>query len=177
MFNIAIDNYNLLCVHDGLPNLYNEYCKHAVLSEHFNITASEGKSCFLGVEKDGGWPFLVIAQRFDDACNSFYPGALLVTETKLLFVGAGERILAYKLDPPARLWEDQANCGFWNWQRFGNTIVMSAELELAAWNIAGKKLWTMFVEPPWDYTVIDGIVTVDVMGSKSQFNLESGPKS
>lgn len=92
-------------------------------------------------------------------------------------MGAGERILAYKLDPPARLWEDQANCGFWNWQRFGNTIVMSAELELAAWNIAGKKLWTMFVEPPWDYTVIDGIVTVDVMGSKSQFNLESGPKS
>jgi len=55
-------------------------------------------------------------------------------------------------------------------------VVMSAELELAAWDLAGRKLWTTFVEPPWQYTVEDGSIHLDVMGTKSQFDLERGPK-
>lgn len=175
MFNIAIDSYILLCLHDGLPDLYNDYCKHAALSEEFNITTSEGRSCFVGVQKDGGWPFLVVAQCYEPAGYGFYPGAVLVPETKLLFIGAGKRLLAYDLETPRRLWEDETDCGFWHWQRHGNTIVMSAELELAAWDLAGQKLWTTFVEPPWQYTVKDGMIHLDVMGTKSQFVLERGP--
>lgn len=177
MFKFTINNYTLLGVHDGLPDLYNDYCKHAVLSEQFNITSSEGRNCFLGVQKDGEWPFLVVAQRYNPAGYGFYPGAILVPETKLLFMGAGTRLVAYTLAPPGRLWEDEADCGFWNWQRHGSTIVMSAELELAAWDLAGQKLWTTFVEPPWQYTVKDGILNLDVMGTIRQFDLECGPKS
>ena len=78
----------------------------------------------------------------------FDPGLLLVPETGVLFLGAGERLLAYGLDQPRRLWEDTAEVGFWGWGRFGETVLMSAELELAAWDTSGRKLWTTSVEPP-----------------------------
>lgn len=52
---------------------------------------------------------------------------------------------------------------------------MSAELELAAWDLEGNKLWTTFVEPPWEYAVRDGVVRLDVMGAKSEFPAWTGP--
>lgn len=177
MFKLVIGNYIFLCNHDGLPDLYNEYCHHAHLFEEFNITSSEGRMCFVGVQTKDNWPFLVVAQRYSPAGCGFNPGAILVPETNILFVGAGERLLAYTLEPAAKIWEDQADCGFLSWQRHENTIVMSAELELAAWDIRAQKLWTMFVEPPWEYEVHDGMIHLDVMGIKSQFELERGPKS
>jgi hypothetical protein len=42
-------------------------------------------------------------------------------------------------------------------------------------NTAGQKLWTTFVEPPWDFTVKDGVVELDVMGEKRSFTLREGP--
>ena len=54
-------------------------------------------------------------------------------------------------------------------------VLMSAELELAAWDLAGQKLWTTFVEPPWSYEVRNGVVTLDVMGVISEFLTKSGP--
>ena len=52
---------------------------------------------------------------------------------------------------------------------------MSAELEMAAWSLEGHKLWSTFVEPPWDYEVHGDRVALDVMGEKSSFNLKTGP--
>ena len=106
----------------------------------------------------------------------FSPGVLVVPETDVLFVGAGERLLAYDLAHPARLWEDVAKVGFWGWARYGDVVVMSAELELAAWDIEGTKLWTTFVEPPWSYEVTDDILKLDIMGVKSEFSLGRGPE-
>ena len=74
-----------------------------------------------------------------------------------------------------RLWEDDAEVGFLDWQRHADVVVMSAELELAAWSLDGKKLWTTFVEPPWTYTVTAGQVELDVMGNRSRFDLRRGP--
>jgi hypothetical protein len=54
---------------------------------------------------------------------------------------------------------------------------MRAELEIAAWDLQGRKLWSRFVEPPWDYAVLDGVAHLDIMGAKSAFNLRSGPPS
>ena len=51
---------------------------------------------------------------------------------------------------------------------------MSAELELAAWDKDGKKLWSKFVEPPWDYKVVNVEIVLDVMGIKTIFNIETG---
>ena len=101
----------------------------------------------------------------------------MVPETEVLFIGAGERILAYELDPPKRLWEDKADTGFLGWERYGNVILLAAELEFAAWTSNGRKLWTTFVEPPWDYQVTGELVELDVMGSQSSFPLRTGPPS
>lgn len=85
-------------------------------------------------------------------------------------------VVAYHLDPVSRLWEDTTEDGFFEWKRHGDVIVMSAELELAAWDTAGRKLWTTVVEPPWSYEVNDGAVDLDVMGTKRRFPLRTGPR-
>jgi hypothetical protein len=54
---------------------------------------------------------------------------------------------------------------------------MSAELEFAAWDINGRKLWSTFVEPPWSYEIRGDQVELDVMGRKSTFVLAIGPPS
>jgi hypothetical protein len=121
-------------------------------------------------------PIRVSRQRVFDAWGfGFNPGALLVPETSLLFLGAGTRLLAYDLERPARLWEDRADIGFWRWQRHECFVIMSAELELAAWDTSGHKKWTTFVEPPWSYRVTADTVQLDVMGRLSSFPVETGP--
>lgn len=177
MFKIALDSYALLSHDNELPELHDMYCEHAALVEEFDLTSDKGHFSYIAVQNSNGWPFLVIAQRYSPAGYGFDPGALLVPESKTLFVGAGDRLLAYDLETPARLWQDETDLGFWRWRRHGNTIVMSGETELAAWDLAGKKLWKTFVEPPWDYSVKDGKVTLDIMGLVSEFDLEFGPKS
>jgi hypothetical protein len=52
---------------------------------------------------------------------------------------------------------------------------MSSELELAAWTVTGEPLWTTLVEPPWEYSVKDGVVVLDVMGTKREFLIARGP--
>jgi hypothetical protein len=52
---------------------------------------------------------------------------------------------------------------------------MSAELELAAWTVAGTKLWSMFVEPPWNYTVEGARMRLEMLGRVAQFPLRQGP--
>ena len=100
---------------------------------------------------------------------------MLVPETDLLLLGAGDRLLAYRLDLPEQLWEDVADAGFWFWARFEDVIVMSAELEMAAWDIHGHKLWSMFVEPPWHYAISEAEVLLSVMGRTRTFSLRTGP--
>ena len=95
-------------------------------------------------------------------------------ETGLLLIGAGERLLAYDIRVPERLWEDRAEFGFWAFARHGDVILMLAELELAAWTTGGRKLWTMFVEPPWTCTVSGQTVTLDVMGQVRSLDLRTG---
>jgi hypothetical protein len=50
---------------------------------------------------------------------------------------------------------------------------MSAELELAAWDIDGTRLWSQFVEPPWTYSVEGRLVTLEVMGTETTFDLRT----
>jgi hypothetical protein len=57
----------------------------------------------------------------------------------------------------------------------GELVLMSAELELAAWTIEGEKLWSTFAEPPWTYRVVDRDVHFDMMGVRSTFDLLTGP--
>lgn len=175
-FSICLGEYELYCQADGLPDLLSEYQQRATVSDWFDLEESGGSSvCFCAVRRRGdGWPFLVVVQRYSPAGFGFNPGILLVPETDRLFLGAGERLLGYDLRQPSRLWEDEADTGFWFWSQYGDVVLMAAELELAAWNTLGRKLWTRFVEPPWEYRVDGQIVVLDVMGTISRIGIRDG---
>jgi len=174
MFSVTVGDYMLLCSPDGLVG-YTIYRDRAQLVEEFDLKDPEGAACFFAVHNKNASILLVVAQRYSPAGHGFDPGIALIPETYILFLGAGRRLLAYDLSAPRRLWEDTCNMGFWCWRRHGDYIVMSSELEMAAWDIHARKLWTQFVEPPWHYTVSNGIVHLDLMGQKSSFPLAIGP--
>jgi hypothetical protein len=46
---------------------------------------------------------------------------------------------------------------------------------MAAWDTSGRQLWATFVEPPWSYDVVEGVVHLDVMAYQASFPVESGP--
>jgi hypothetical protein len=117
---------------------------------------------------------LVVTQRYAPAAGGFHPGALLVPETQRLFIGAGRRLLCYDLAGPARLWEDEADFGFWSWSRYGEVVLMMAELELAAWTIEGQKLWSRLADPPWEYRVEGTAVVVTDCRGTERVGLWSG---
>jgi hypothetical protein len=168
MFQLSFGEYEVRCQHAGLPDFLPSYAERAALYDRFDAPEPCDGVCFLAVTRRGEpWPFLVITQRYAPAGNGFYPGALIVPETHRLFIGAGRRLLGYDLTRPARLWEDEADCGFWSWSRYGETVLMMAELELAAWTSSGKKLWSRFTDPPWEYRV-EGptIVVTDCRGTE-----------
>ncbi len=177
MFSISLGGYTIDCQNDGLPDLMAEYAARATLAESIDLGSSNGKFAYLAVRRDTEWPFLVVAQRYEPAGAGFEPGALLVPETGLMFLGAGTRLLAYDLKGPTRLWEDAADFGFFRWRRHDEVVLMSAELELAAWDSDAKKLWSTFVEPPWDYRISGRQVLLDVMGDETCFDLLTGPPS
>jgi hypothetical protein len=155
------------------------YRKKASFRDSFAVDEHEAEYFFVGVTPNGKtWPTLVVEQRFHSHQHIFNPGVLLVPATKTLFVGAGTRLLAYSLHPdPHRLWECETEFGFIGWQVFESVVLMSAELEFAAWSNAGVKPWSTFVEPPWSFTVQAGEVELEVMGKYTTFNLSSGPHS
>lgn len=174
MFSISIGDFDLICHNGPTSAIWSEYRSHTRLLDEFDIDDTEGEACHLAVRRHQQWPLLVVTQRCK-LPGMFDPHALLVPETNVLLLGVGERLLAYCLDGPSRLWEDWTECGVWGWSRHGNHILLSAELELAAWDMKGNKLWTTFVEPPWEYKVSEGVVSLDVMGNTSSFSLEKGP--
>jgi hypothetical protein len=179
-FSVACAGYNVRCTVDGLPLAYDRLKNHALLVEEIELSEQdrERSVCCLTVKRPGEkWPSLVVAQTYTPSGAGFEPGALLVPETRMLFFGAGERILAYRLEPPTRIWEDRATTGFWGWEQHGDIVLLAAELEFAAWNTHGKKLWTTFVQPPWDFTVSGDVVELDVMGNKRSFTLPDGPST
>jgi hypothetical protein len=175
MFRVSIGEYEVCCQAGGLPSMLCEYQQRATLSEDFGVAdEAEASVCFISIGRVQQWPFLVVIQRYSPSGCGFFPGVLLVPEAYRLFIGAGRRLLAYDLCRPARLWEDEADCGFWSWSRHGSVVLMAAELELAAWDLSDRKLWSRFVEPPWTYTVAGGIVTLDVTGVVSRIHLQNG---
>lgn len=177
MFTITVADYAITVQQGTLPAIYGDYKKHAKICDEFTLRPHEaGELCFISVSAAHHWPALVVAQRFELAAAGFDPACLLVPETHTLFIGAGRRLLAYQLDSPKRLWEEAVDSGFWEWTRHGDAVLMSGELELAAWDIRGKKLWSMPLQPAWEYYVADGKVHLDVMGRRTVFGIEQGPQ-
>lgn len=173
--SVAVGPYQLL-LREGWPSLYASYAQHATLLDEVGNPDDEFVA-FFAAGRGNGWPSLVVVLRYRQTGGSGGCGAALLPDSHRLFVGAGERLVCYALDSdqPSRLWEDNADTGFSEWAVHGDTVVMSAELELAAWDANWAKLWTTFAEPPWGYEVEADSVHLDVMGRTSIFPLRAGP--
>ncbi len=144
--------------------------------EKFDIKNPKGEFVTHSIFSEANtYPDLMVIQKsIPSPSDTFCPGILITTNTHLAFIGAGERLLCYDLIEKVRLWEDRAEFGFFQWQQFGDIVVLSAELEMAAWDDTGKKLWRAFVEPPWHYRVDGETVMLDVMGQIENFNIRTG---
>ncbi len=177
MVTVTVGEY-LVSVAEALPAHYEHDAARATLIERFDLERESGALLYVAVRRGHDWPFLIVAQRYEPISGECpHSGVLLVPETHVLFLGAGERTLAYSLDTPARLWEYRTDFEFHGWQRHDDNIVLSAELELAAWDLHGAPRWSTFVEPPWAYHVEATTVYLDVMGVRSSFPLRVGPVS
>jgi hypothetical protein len=179
MFQIVVHGYTLSCFSGGLPEYYEVYREEAKLVDEIDLTRDVSHSadvCFLAVQKGLDWPFLVVAQKYaPSGLGASYPQALIIPETDMLFLGAGERVLTYRLAPVEKVAQGSAELGFHAFERYGQFVIMRAELEVAVWTIQGKKQWSQFVEPPWTYRVEQEAMSVDVMGHVLSFPLSTGP--
>ena len=163
-----------------LPALYNEYLSHAEFVEQIALKDTDQTGVwFFGLrniqlDSNDGWPSIVIAQRYEPSGWGFTPAAVLMPDTSVLFLGAGTRILIFDLKTKELISEDYTTVGFWGWEQRGNIVLMSSELDFAAWDSSGSKLWSKSVEPPWSFKVNEDQVQLVIMGRQSSFNLRTG---
>lgn len=140
------------------------------------ISASNEKAAYIFVSVHSGTsPDVLIEGNYSPFGSGFEPGVLIVPEHHILFFGAGTQILTYSLSPEvALITEYSVEIGFWGWVQHKNFVILLAELEFSVWNLDGKKIWSQFVEPPWDYDLNDNIVSLDIMGCINRYDLYTG---
>ncbi|MBI1211966.1 MAG: hypothetical protein GC190_10920 [Alphaproteobacteria bacterium] len=180
MHQVVIGNWALEIQVGDRPPHFDWLEERSLLVDEVDLASGGGGQLFVAVysldRRPPGEhnPIITLAQRYEPHDFGFYPGFLIAPETERLFVGAGDRLVAYDLNAPARLWLDKADCGFWRWGRIRDLVWMEAELEFAVWSIVGEKRWTTFVEPPWAARIVDDTVELDVMGVKQVRRLSNG---
>jgi hypothetical protein len=172
----ACGRLHLIVCRGNAPSYFDMHRRDAEKVDEYG-QSDDGARLWIGASTDPKRSAqLIVDQRFSPSVGGFNPGVLFAPEAGTLFIGAGERLLCYRFASDIqRLWVDETYCGFWAWHRHGDVVVMSAELELAAWSIDGTKLWSMYVEPPWSYEVRGERVSLDVMGAPTSFDLRAGP--
>jgi hypothetical protein len=174
MFRFSCGAYTISLA-DSLPPKYYSYCQHARLVDTIELEGAFGSLCYLAVARGFEYPTLIVAQRYSPGPQSgFYPGVLYIPETDLLLLGAGERILAYTLDPARKLWQYNLVSGFQHWERWQDRIIMASENELAVFDIHGLKRWDFTVEPPWNYTLEGDTLHVYMNGKQTALHCERG---
>lgn len=168
---IAVDRFRV-SIFPGIGPVFHLLASRAQLTDEIDIRSADGPACSVIVHERERI-LLATAFRYELA-GGLGPAAALIPEPARLFLGAGLELVCYDLAHPSRLWRDHADHGLHGWEVIGSVVLMSAELELAAWDTSGHKLWTTFVEPPWSYTIEGDRIRLDVMGEVSQFGLRSG---
>ena len=153
---------------------YAQLAATAKLVDEIDLREAEGRPCSFTVSERGRT--LVVGTFRYELQGGLGPAIAMVPDAHTLFLGSGNEIFCYDLAAPRRLWRDAADYGLWGWEVVHDTVLMSAELEFAAWDQTGQKLWSTIVEPPWSYDLQDNNVTLDVMGEISRFDLRIGPE-
>lgn len=173
-FKFTCSSYTISMA-DSLPPTYYSSCRRAQLVDTFELEGAYSSLCYLTVARGHDRPFLIVAQRYSPGAQSgFYPGVIFIPETDLLLLGAGERLLAYRLDEPRRLWIEHLRGGFWQWERSQDHIILSSENELAIWDIHAQKRWDFALEPPWQYAVEHDTIHVYMEDRQIALHCERG---
>jgi len=132
----------------------------------------EGEAAYALVHRAGGAPTLLVVGSHRP---SFGCGVHLAVDTGVLFFGCGESVCAYDMATGRKLHHDVTPFGFHSWNRHGDVLVMSGELEVAVYSLDGNRLWAATVEPPWDYGVNGERMYTVVLGHRVEFSLHAGP--
>lgn len=172
MISCSVGRYIINVEQYKLPDLYANYIKHAKLIEEYDLKNRDGEIFYLSVGEGDSWPFLAIAQRYEPCAGGFHPGFLVIPESDVLFIGAGQRILLYNLKQVKKIDEDFYNEGFLGWIRYRDYVIMLAELDVTCWRSSGEKMWSRFVEPPYNVEFEDNKIILDIMGKKIKFDIE-----
>lgn len=175
-FAIACADIILECTPSGLPDLYDELKAHAALADEI-VLGGRDLCCLTARRTAEPWPFLVVALGCLPGSAGLSPGALFVADTSALFIGYGERVLAYRLQPPAKIWAEDAAGGFRFWEQHGDVVLLGGGQVIAAWSAAGDKLWTVRASPDWNHRVQGQVLELtDDAGGKRSFPLGEGPR-
>lgn len=172
MISCTIGSYIINVEQYKLPELYASYVKHAQLAEEYDLDNRDGEIFFICVGTGDGWPFITIAQSYEPCAAGFNPGFLVLPEADTLFIGAGQRVLIYDLKQRKKIAEDFYNEGFLGWMRYREYVIMLAELDVACWRLNGEKMWSRFVEPPYNVEFEDDKIILDIMGKKTKFEID-----
>lgn len=174
MFYSSVGSYTL-SVTDNPEEISTFLRDNAVVRHQLSQPVAGDSYIALGITDCGLFPDLLLEGWYSPGpAQGFHPGALIILETQIAFIGAGTTIVVYDLSPISLLAQTQTECGFWGWRHINNVVVMSAELELAVWNIYGEKLWSRFVEPPWHYDIEDDTLLLNIMGDSIRLTLATG---
>jgi hypothetical protein len=173
MITCTIWKYIINAEQYQLPDLYDKYIQHAKLKEEYELNNRDGELFFISIGTKEGWPFLTVTQRYEPCVAGFSPGFLLIPETNKIFIGAGQRILIYDLKQISKVDEDFYNEGFLGWLKYQDYVIMLAELDVTCWRSNGEKMWTRFVEPPYNVDFEGDKIVLDIMGQIVKFNIES----
>jgi hypothetical protein len=158
----------------ALPAAHAEHKRHARFTDERDLDAPY-VCCVTARRVSDRWPFFIAATGYHPTRDAaLAPGILYAPEYDILFLGAGERVRVYALSPPGLVAEANAEMGFRAWDRHGDMVLMTAELELSGFSIDGERRWTRFVEVPWGYSIDKDRVRLEVMGDASEFSLRTG---
>jgi hypothetical protein len=136
-------------------------------------TDEDRKPVYVLVHRAGGAPTLLVIGR---SREGFGCGVHIAQNTGVLFFGCGESICTYDMATGTKLHHDITPFAFHSWNRHGDVIIMSGELEIAGFDADGTKLWSGAVESPWDYGVHgEDMMYTLVMGHRVEFPLRAGP--
>lgn len=106
-----------------------------------------------------------------------WPEVLMVPETDVLLVASGQTIESFDLAKRIKIERYDDNwAGLWGLSRHGDFVVAQAEVELAVWSLAGKKVWAAFADPPHKYTVDGNVLKLVDFRGKHTFDLGTGTR-
>jgi len=104
-----------------------------------------------------------------------WPLVLLVLKTGVLFVSSQEEIGTFDLNQRTPVERRKLPCPLiWRLDQHGTAVVVQSEMELAVWDLNGKRIWETFADPPHKYSVDGNVLKlVDFRGTYT-FDLLTG---